>query len=298
MQEHYKNVKRVLWIILFANIGVALTKIILGTLIKSASMTADGYHSLADGSSNIVGIIGIRLASKPVDEDHPYGHKKFETLAGLFIAGMLFFIGGKVIYDGIIGFMHPIAPSITWESLIALIMTLGINIFVATYEYRKGKDLNSSILISDSMHTRSDIYVSVGVLVTLLGVRLGLPPMIDSISSLVVAGFIIRAAYEIFKDNSEVLVDAAVVNTDKIEAIARSFQQVKDVHKIRSRGTSSEPHIDMHIKVVPQTSVLDSHTLMHNIEDAIRVNIHKNAQVIVHIEPYTDEIKNEEDEKK
>jgi cation diffusion facilitator family transporter len=100
-KDVYKKVRQVLWLILFANLAVAVLKIVVGTFVHSASMTADGFHSLTDGSSNIVGIIGIRLASKPVDEDHPYGHRKFETLAGLFIAGMLFFIGGKIIVEAI-----------------------------------------------------------------------------------------------------------------------------------------------------------------------------------------------------
>ncbi|MBE3102204.1 MAG: cation diffusion facilitator family transporter, partial [Firmicutes bacterium] len=111
--ENFNKVRQVLWIILFANLAVAALKIIIGIIIKSSSMTADGFHSLTDGSSNIVGLVGIRLASKPIDEDHPYGHKKFETLAGLFIAGMLFFIGGKIILDAINRFTHPVIPNIS-----------------------------------------------------------------------------------------------------------------------------------------------------------------------------------------
>ena len=207
----YKKVSFVLWVILFANFTVALLKIIIGSIIHSASMTADGFHSLTDGSSNIVGLIGIRLASKPVDKDHPYGHRKFEPLTGLFIAGMLFLIGGKIVINAIGSFRNPVVPNITIESLIVLIITLGINIFVSLYEYKVGKKLGSQILISDSMHTRSDIYVSIGVLATLVGVKLGLPPIIDPIASLVVAGFIFYAAYEIFKDNSDVLLDKVAV---------------------------------------------------------------------------------------
>ncbi|MGL5715515.1 MAG: cation diffusion facilitator family transporter, partial [Paraclostridium sp.] len=97
--DNYKKVKQVLWIILFANLGVALLKIVVGSIINSASMTADGFHSLSDGSSNIVGLIGITLASKPIDKEHPYGHKKFEVIAGLFIGGMLLFLGGKIIIE-------------------------------------------------------------------------------------------------------------------------------------------------------------------------------------------------------
>src|SRR5690606_22934806 len=127
-------------------------------LIKSASMTADGFHSLSDGSSNIVGLIGIHFASKPEDESHPYGHNKFETLAALFISFMLFLASGKIILGAFERINNPIIPEVTIESLLVLIFTLIVNIVVSLVEYRKGKELNSQILISDSMHTRSDIY--------------------------------------------------------------------------------------------------------------------------------------------
>ncbi|MCR6546640.1 cation diffusion facilitator family transporter [Dehalobacterium formicoaceticum] len=287
MTDHtYKKVRQVLWIILFANLGVAFLKIFVGNIINSSSMTADGFHSLTDGSSNIVGLIGIRYASKPVDEDHPYGHGKIEMLTGLFIAGMLFFIGVNIILNAISRFMNPVAPDITMASLIALLATLLVNIFVSYYEFSTGKKLGSPILISDSMHTRSDIYVSLGVLVTLIAIKIGLPPIIDPIASLVVAGFIMHAAYEIFKNNGEILVDKVVVDTEKIRNIALGFEQVKDAHNIRSRGCEHDLHIDMHVMIEPDMSVEESHKLMHNIEDKIKEEINNNVQVIVHIEPY------------
>ncbi|MDD3174223.1 MAG: cation diffusion facilitator family transporter [Herbinix sp.] len=284
--EAYKKVKQVLWIILFANLGVAVLKIMIGTIIRSSSMTADGFHSLTDGSSNIVGLIGIKIASKPVDEEHPYGHRKFETLAGLFISGMLIFVSGKIIVEAISRLVNSVMPNITLESLFVLLITLFINVFISVYEYKRGRELKSQILLSDSMHTRSDIYVSIGVLVTLICIKIGLPPIVDPIASLLVAGMIIHAAYEIFKDNSNVLVDKAVVNTDKIKDITLSFEQVKDTHNIRSRGSENDLHIDMHIMTEPDMSVDESHKLIHSIEEKMREEINENVQVIAHIEPF------------
>jgi cation diffusion facilitator family transporter len=282
----YKRIKKVLWVILFANFIVALLKILVGSLINSSSMTADGFHSLTDGSSNIVGLIGISLASKPVDEDHPYGHKKFETLSGLFIAGLLFFIGAKIIVGAAGSFIYPSSPSISLESLIILIITLFINIFVSSFEYRQGKKLNSFILVSDSLHTRSDIFVSVGVLVTLIAVKLGLPSFIDPLASLVVSGFILHAAVEIFRSAGAILVDKAVVDTEKIKELTLHFEDVKGVHKIRSRGCEDDIYIDMHILTEPHMSVEESHTLIHDIEKKLQDELTKNIQVIIHIEPF------------
>lgn len=286
IHDNYKKVKQVLWIILFANLGVALLKIIIGSMIKSASMTADGIHSLSDGSSNIVGIIGITLASKPIDKEHPYGHKKFEVISGMFIGAMLLFLGGNIIIESFSRFKNPVIPSISTISLLALILTLCINIFVCTYEYKIGKKLNSYILVSDSMHTKSDIFVSIGVLITLLGVKLGLPPIIDPIASLVVAGFILYASYEIFKSTIQVLVDTAVIDEELIKNIIRNFEEVKDVHNIRSRGSESEAYVDMHVMVDPNITVEKSHELSHDIEKMVRKNINQNIQVIIHIEPF------------
>lgn len=285
----YKKVKQVLWIILFANFGVAMLKIIIGSAIKSASMTADGFHSLSDGASNIVGIIGISIASRPNDKSHPYGHKKFEIMASMFIGCMLIVIAGKIIFTSILRFTNVVEPCITVESLIVLIVTLIINIFVCTYENRVGKKLNSYILISDSMHTKSDIFVSIGVLFTLVGVKLGLPSIIDPIASLVVSGFIIYSAYEIFKSSTGVLVDKSTVDEEKIVEIVSSFKDVKGVHKIRSRGSESDMYVDMHILIDPYISIEKSHVLTHEIEDMIQTKINESSQVIVHLEPFYEE---------
>ena len=272
--------------ILIANIFVAIIKISIGMIIKSSSITADGLHSLTDGTSNIIGLIGIKLASKPIDNEHPYGHNKFETLSGLFISVMLFVVGANVIIQAVEKFIDPVPISISIDSLIALILTLLINILVSVMEYKKGRELGSSILISDSMHTRSDIYVSIGVLITLFCVKLGLPSTIDAIASLVVSAFILHAGYEIFKDNSSVLVDKATVDTNEIKELVMSFSLVKDTHHIRSRGCPNKLYIDMHVMVEPDLSIEESHSLVHRIESTIKEKVNDSAQVIAHVEPY------------
>ncbi|HFL3604077.1 TPA: cation diffusion facilitator family transporter [Clostridioides difficile] len=284
--DNYKKVKQVLWIILFANFAVALLKIIIGNQIKSYSMTADGFHSLSDGASNIVGLIGIFFASKPKDKNHPYGHKKFEIITSLFISGMLLVIAIKIILSAVLRIANPVVPAITIESLIALIITLFINIFVCMYEYRIGTKLNSYVLISDSLHTRSDIFVSLGVLVTLVGVKLGFPVIIESIVPIIISAFIIYSAYGIFRPSIGILVDRVAVDEDYIKEIVFEFNEVRDVHNIRSRGSKSSIYIDMHVMVDPFISVEQSHDLTHKIEKQIQEEINENAQVIVHIEPF------------
>ncbi len=283
----YKKVRFVLWAIMLANFAVCALKLVVGTLIKSASLTADGYHSLSDGSSNIVGLVGIAMASRPMDEDHPYGHSKFETMAGLVIAGMLVVLGFEIVMGAVGRFANPVTPEVTLPSLIALLATLAVNIVVTTLERRQGKKLNSQILISDAMHTRSDIYVSLGVLVTLAAVKLGLPPIIDPIASLVVAGFIFYAAWGIFRNTSGVLLDRSAEDYNRIEAIALGVEHVKGVHKVRSRSAGADIFIEMHVQMDPELSVEASHTCIHKIIAEIRRQLDKPAaQVIIHTEPY------------
>ena len=286
MSDKFKKIKNVLWIILFANVLVALLKIVIGSKIQSSSMTADGFHSLTDGTSNIIGIIGIGLAVKPKDEDHPYGHKKFETLAGLGIAMMLFFVSATIIKEAFTKFFNPTTPNISAESIIVLVVTLIINIFVTNYESKMGKNLSSDILTADAAHTRSDVFVSIGVLGTLIALKLGLPPIIDPIISLVIAGLIIHTGYEIFKDTASILVDKYVLDNNAVLELLKAFPEVKNAHRIRSRGREDDMFVDLHIMVDGGFTVNEAHALSHNIEENIKKTINENAEVIIHIEPY------------
>lgn len=291
MVSNYKKIRRVLWIILFANIFVAFIKIALGIIMKSNSMSADGFHSLTDGSSNVVGLVGIYFAYMPVDEEHPYGHKKYEMIAGIFISIMLLIIGIKVVIEGIMRLINPVNPDITLPYILFLILSIIINIIVSIYERQKGQELNSQILTSDSIHTKSDIFVSTGVFITLICIKLGLPSFTDSIASFIIAIFIFHSAYEVFKDNSSILIDSAIVDAEKIIEIGGGFEAIKEIHKVRSRGTKNDIYIDMHVMTEPNLSVEDSHQLVHQLEDRIKNEIHKNIQITVHLEPFSSQEK-------
>lgn len=285
-QKDFKKIKKVLIIILILNIAVALFKIVLGIIIKSQSITADGFHSVSDGTSNIIGLIGIYFAAKPVDEDHPYGHRKFETIASMFIVSMLIFIAFNVFSSAIIKFFSPSLINVTFESLGIMFLTLIINIFVASYEFKAGKKLSSQFLIADSAHTKSDIFVSIGVIISLILIKLGFPPIIDSIASVVVGFFILHAAYEIFMENVSILTDRVILTEEEVLNVLNEFPVIKNVHNIRSRGDLDHIFLDMHIRVDANISLDEGHRLMHKIEDKFREVLKKNIDVVIHIEPY------------
>lgn len=284
--DAYKKVKNVLLLILVANLAVTIMKLIVGSYIQSTSVLADGFHSFSDSASNIVGIIGISIAQRPKDKRHPYGHTKFEVLSSLFIGIMMVFIALKIVTEAILKIKDPESLNMTNVSFVILIITLIINIVVSKYEYSVGKKMNSYILISDSLHTKSDVYVSIGVLVTLICIKLGFPPVIDKVVSFVVGIFILHGAYEIFKSTIKILVDGAVIEENKIKEIVKEFNEIKEIKNIRSRGSQNDIHVDIDILVEPDMTVEKSHELSHKIENTMREKINRNIQVTTHIEPF------------
>lgn len=287
--KNYKKIQYILFVILILNIIVAVSKIVMGNISKSSAMSADGFDSLADGLSNVIAIVGVYLASKPEDEDHQYGHGKIEIITGLIIGLFLLYAGFNVVMEAIGKIKNPVDINISPLSLLVMLFTLVINIIVAYYEYKKGNELNSPILIADSLHTKSDIFVTVGVIIALILIRLGMPYILDPVASFVVSLMIFSAAYNVFKENINILIDVKIVDDKEVKNLVMTeYPCVKEMHKIRSRGTKNNVFMDMHIQVDPKMTVEESHRLMHNIERTIQKNIEENAHVIIHIEPYFD----------
>ena len=290
--KNYKKIQYILFVILILNIIVAVSKIVMGNISKSSAMSADGFASLADGLSNVIAIVGVYLASKPEDEDHQYGHGKIEIITGLIIGLFLLYAGFNVVMEAIGKIKNPVDINISPLSLLVMLFTLVINIIVAYYEYKKGNELNSPILIADSLHTKSDIFVTVGVIIALILIRLGMPYILDPVASLVVSLMIFYTAYNVFKENINILIDVKIVDDKEVKNLVMTeYPCVKEMHKIRSRGTKNNVFMDMHIQVDPKMTVEESHRLMHNIERTIQKNIEENAHVIIHIEPYFDDKK-------
>ena len=287
--KNYKKIQYILFVILILNIIVAVSKIVMGNISKSSAMSADGFASLADGLSNVIAIVGVYLASKPEDEDHQYGHGKIEIITGLIIGLFLLYAAFNVVLEAIGKIKNPVDINISPLSLLVMLFTLVINIIVAYYEYKKGNELNSPILIADSLHTKSDIFVTVGVIIALILIRLGMPYILDPVASFVVSLMIFYAAYNVFKENINILIDVKIVDDKEVKNLVMTeYPCVKEMHKIRSRGTKNNAFMDMHIQVDPKMTVEESHRLMHNIERTIQKNIEENAHVIIHIEPYFD----------
>lgn len=283
-RERYLKIRWVLIYVLLLNWGVAAAKLLYGWLTRSASMTADGFHSFSDGSSNIIGLLGIWISSRPIDETHPYGHKKYETLTSIGISILLFLVCFNVVREGILRFLHPVVPEVYVSSFLVMGITLAINIGVMIYENRMGIALKSDILISDALHTRADILTSSSVIVSLIGIKFGYL-ILDPIVSLVISGFIAYAAVDILKESSRVLSDGVAIPIEEIQRVVLSIRGVKECHRIRSRGRGDDIHIDLHVLVDPEVDVHRAHHLSYAIENKIKRDFHGVTDVVVHMEP-------------
>jgi len=285
IKKHYKEVQKVLWLVLVLNWAVAAAKIVYGLITRSSSMTADGFHSLADGTSNIIGLAGIHFCARQKDADHPYGHKKYETLFALGIAAMILVVAFNLAKAGIGRIAKPVTPQVDIASFAVMLITLAVNITVMRYEYRRGKQLQSDILVVDSMHTRADIFTSLSVIVALVGVKIGFP-IIDPIITFIISGFIAYSAFEIIRQESGILCDAvAIADTKKIKDVVLRIKGVKNCHKIRSRGRFDAVYLDLHVRVDENLTMRDSHQLSHMIQKEITAEFPQVVDVIVHMEP-------------
>ena len=287
-RDRFWKIRRVLVCVLLLNWAVAAAKLIYGFLIHSTSMAADGFHSFSDGSSNILGLFGIWIASRPIDKNHPYGHKKFETLTSVAISGLLFVVCFNVVREGVLRFLHPVVPKVDLASFLVMGVTLAINVTVMVYETQQGKALKSDILVSDALHTRADILTSSAVILTLVGIKLGYP-FLDPVAALFISLFIGYAAIDILKESSQVLSDAAAIPKDEIENVVRSIKGVKECHRIRSRGRVDDIHIDLHVLVDPEMHVHQAHHLSYAIENKIKRDFQGVTDVVVHMEPVEEE---------
>ena len=287
-EERSRRVARVLWVTLALNWSVSLAKILFDFMTQCMVIVADGVHSFSDGASNIVGLVAIKISSNPADEDHPYGHEKYETLASIGIAFFLFLVSFEIARKAISSFFHSTTPEVNAASFILMGVTLLVNLFVVWYERKKGRELNSEFLISDSCHTLSDLFVTLAVIVALVGIQFHIPHL-DSIFSLGISGMVLFVAFGILKDGSDILADKAVLNTQEIESIVRLVPGVMDCHEIRTRGKTHKIYVDLHVLVSPEMSVRDSHHLANQVEYEIKKRIQGVQDVIVHIEPVTHE---------
>lgn len=282
--DRYAKVTRVLWIILVLNLLVALAKIALGLVTGAVSILSDGFHSLTDTASNVVAIIGVRVASRPPDENHPYGHRKYETMASLGILVFLVIVLVEVVTASVTRLQSGAVPTVFPAGIGIMLATLVVNLGVVAYETRAGRRLSSEVLLADAKHTRSDVFTSVAVLGALIGVNAGYP-VLDPLAALLVAGFIGRACWQIAKDASRILSDEIVFAESDLREEVLAVPGVLGCHRIRTRGSADHVFLDMHVWFDGTSSLHSAHATSHVVKDRLMARYPQIVDVVIHLEP-------------
>lgn len=284
-----KTANKVSVVSIFGNALLFVFKLLAGIFAHSSAMISDAVHSASDVFSTIVVIIGIKLASKEADREHPYGHERMECVAAIVLAMVLFVTGLGIGFDALQDifrgdYSSMEAPGVL--ALIAAIVSIAVKEGMFWYSRFYAKKIDSSALMADAWHHRSDAFSSVGALIGIAGARLGFPIM-DSIASLVIFLFIVKAAYDIFKDAIDKMVDHSCdEETEKqIYDCVVQNQDVLGIDLLQTRVFGNKIYVDIEILVDGSYSLREAHKIAEAVHDDIEQNFPKIKHIMVHVNP-------------
>ena len=275
-------------ITIIANAMLAAFKFIAGIIGKSNAMISDSVHSFSDVLSTIIVIIGLKISNKQADNEHPYGHERMESVAAFILASMLFVTGILIGIEGLknIFVAGNNVKTPTLIALIAALISIGIKELMYWYTIYYAKKIKSESLKADAWHHRSDAFSSVGSLIGIAGSMLGLK-ILDSIASIIICGFIIKVAYDIFKESLDKMVDHSASEDTilKIEKQVYAIEGVLNVDLIKTRMFGNKIYIDLEISADRNMSLEKAHTIAHRVHDKIEEQFKDVKHCMVHVNP-------------
>lgn len=274
---------------LAVNLGLFGLKVGVGLALGSTALFADGIHSLSDLLTDFVTLGGLRLAKRPPDEDHAYGHGKFETLAGAAVALGLLAAGAFIIWEALKSLREGAFPRLGWVVALVAAFSVVLKEWLYRITTRTGEELRSTALLANAWHHRSDALSSLPVLVGGAFASFGIFGA-DGIAAILVALLIGWAAFGILRRALHELAEGAFPQKERERVIAaiEGVEGVKSWHKLRTRYSGRNAFVDVHIQVDPNLSVADSHAVASRVEEAVRDALGGEVSVVVHIEPTTD----------
>jgi cation diffusion facilitator family transporter len=264
MPRDYFQIQRVLVITFILNLLATAAKLSIGIWTGTLSLIADGLDTLFDGISNVIGMVAVRISSRPPDPEHPYGHRKFETLAALFIAGALLITAWELGRSAVDRLLDPPPLNVNTWSLGALLVGSLLQAITGVWELRQARRLESEILLADARHTLASIGVSGAVLVGFGLIQQGYA-WADPAVALIVAGVIAKIGVDTVRDNIPALVDRAPLSADHIGTVVAEVQGVESFHRIRSRGPSDHVAIDLHVRVAPNLPMQEANAIADEV---------------------------------
>jgi cation diffusion facilitator family transporter len=283
-RDRQATIQRVLILTLLLNLTVMGIKIVVGMATGSLSLIADALHSLTDSANNVLGLLTTRYSTPEPDREHPYGHQKFEAVGALGIAAFLGVACFEILQGAMQRLMQGGKTTVGGTELWFLLIVLVINIGVAFYERREGQRVQSPLLIADAYHTMSDIWVTIAVILGLIGVWLWQWQWLDIALALPVAALVLFSGWQVLKQNLPWLVDEMAIAPEAIRQVAMSVPGVIDAHDISSRGVvGRQTFIEMHL-VVGVKDLETAHQITEAIEGLLE-DRYDPVRIMIHMEP-------------
>lgn len=279
------RIRRVLLTALAINVLLALVKFGVGWNLGSLSVLSDAIHSLLDGGASVIALIGITAAARPPDANHPYGHRKYEILATLIVAGLLFLSAWEILGAAVGRLLRQAAPP-GFSAWGVALLGLGIvaNLLLSRWERRAGLEVSSPLLLADAAHTRTDVFSSLLAVAAVAGSQLGLP-WLDPLFAIGIVVLLARAIYEILIEGVRVVSDATRLDPEQIRLVAEGVEGVRGAHAIRSHGMTNDIHIDLHIQVEEQLTTRQVYEIENQVTEALRKNFSGVTHVALRHEP-------------
>ncbi|MCF6466465.1 cation diffusion facilitator family transporter [Clostridium sp. Cult2] len=284
--ENYKLGTKVSIITIIINVILSIAKVIAGVIGQSSAMLADGVHTLSDVLTTLVVLVGLKVSSKEADDNHPYGHEKYEPIFAKILSILLIITGLLIGYEGI---KILITGEIKTPGRIALIAAL-ISIITKEamfwYTIKAAKKIKSFSMEADAWHHRSDALSSIGTFVGILGARMGLR-ILDPIAAIVVSIFIIKVGVDLYLQSIKGLVDEAADDEiiSKIKELTFSVEGVEDIKELKTRIFGNRIYVDIDIFVKGNLSVIEGHEIAEKVHDLIENTIEDVKHCMVHVEP-------------
>ena len=288
MQTAAKLALRVSWVSLIVNLLLSAGKLLAGVLAHSGAMVSDAVHSLSDVCSTVVVMIGVRASSKAEDAEHPYGHERMECVAAVILSGILLATGLVIGWEGVqkilAGRDALEAPGLL--AVIAAAVSILVKELLFRYVRSHARRLDSTALMAEAWHHRSDALSSIGALAGILGARAGFP-VLDPLASVVICVFIAKAAYDIFRDAMDKMVDHSCdeETENAIRLCAIEQKEVERIDLLRTREFGNRVYIEMEIAVDGDLPLRQAHAVAETIHDEIEKRFPKVKHIMIHVNP-------------
>ena len=287
MENTSKIAFRVSRISIYANAALSAVKLLAGLIAHSGAMVSDAVHSISDVFSTFIVMIGVRLAGKESDKEHPYGHERMECVAAIVLAGVLLATGLMIGYSGVQKILHPEELQVPGVlALAAALLSIAVKEVMFQYTRKAAKQIDSDALMADAWHHRSDALSSIGALIGIGGALLGFP-ILDPIASLVICLFIAKAAYDIFRDAVNKMVDESVDEDTEssLRACACAHPGVLGIDRLMTRKFGSRVYVEMEIAVDGSLPLTDAHAIAEGVHNDIERQFPKVKHIMIHVNP-------------